>query len=112
MKSILLNQLEERNRLLNQQYVERINDYDIQSLLHNPMIKLITGPRRVGKSVFALMMLKQTNFAYLNFDDNMLLSQWNEDIVMAMLAEVYPNYEYIMLDESTNTVINVLNLYL
>mgnify|MGYP003417771933 CR=1 FL=1 len=36
MKSILLNQLEERNRLLNQQYVERINDYDIQSLLHNP----------------------------------------------------------------------------
>ena len=55
MKSILLNQLEERNRLLNQQYVERINDYDIQSLLHNPMIKLITGPRRVGKSVFALV---------------------------------------------------------
>lgn len=46
MKSILLNQLEERNRLLNQQYVERINDYDIQSLLQNPMIKLITSMLR------------------------------------------------------------------
>lgn len=46
MKSILLNQLEERNRLLSQQYVERINDYDIQSLLQNPMIKLITSMLR------------------------------------------------------------------
>ena len=46
MKSILLNQLEERNRLLSQQYVERINDYDIQSLLQNTMIKLITSMLR------------------------------------------------------------------
>ena len=46
MKSILLNQLEEHNRLLSQQYVERINDYDIQSLLQNPMIKLITSMLR------------------------------------------------------------------
>ena len=102
MKSILLNQLKERNRLLNQQYVERINDYDIQSLLHNPMIKLITGPRRVGKSVFALMMLKQTNFAYLNFDDNQLLNNWDENLVMHTLQEIYPNYEYLLLDEVQN----------
>lgn len=102
MKSILLNQLEERNRLLNQQYVERINDYDIQSLLHNPMIKLITGPRRVGKSVFALMILKQTNFAYLNFDDNQLLNNWDENLVMHTLQEIYPNYEYLLLDEVQN----------
>lgn len=102
MKSILLNQLEERNRLLNQQYVKRINDYDIQSLLHNPMIKLITGPRRVGKSVFALMMLKQTNFAYLNFDDNQLLNNWDENLVMHTLQEIYPNYEYLLLDEVQN----------
>lgn len=46
MKSILLNQLEEHNKLLSQQYVERINDYDIQSLLQNPMIKLITSMLR------------------------------------------------------------------
>lgn len=102
MKSILLNQLEERNRLLNQQYVERINDYDIQSLLQNPMIKLITGPRRVGKSVFALIMLKQTNFAYLNFDDNQLLNNWDENLVMHTLQEIYPNYEYLLLDEVQN----------
>ena len=102
MKSILLNQLEERNRLLSQQYVERINDYDIQSLLQNPMIKLITGPRRVGKSVFALIMLKQTNFAYLNFDDNQLLNNWDENLVMHTLQEIYPNYEYLLLDEVQN----------
>lgn len=102
MKSILLNQLEERNRLLSQQYVERINDYDIQSLLQNPMIKLITGPRRVGKSVFALIMLKQTNFAYLNFDDNQLLNNWDENLVMHTLQEIYPDYKYLLLDEVQN----------
>ena len=102
MKSILLNQLEERNRLLSLQYVERINDYDIQSLLQNPMIKLITGPRRVGKSVFALIMLKQTNFAYLNFDDNQLLNNWDENLVMRTLQEIYPDYKYLLLDEVQN----------
>ena len=102
MKSILLNQLEERNRLLSQQYVERINNYDIQSLLQSPMIKLITGPRRVGKSVFALIMLKQTNFAYLNFDDNQLLNNWDENLVMHTLQEIYPNYKYLLLDEVQN----------
>jgi predicted AAA+ superfamily ATPase len=66
------------------------------------MIKLITGPRRVGKSVFALMMLKQTNFAYLNFDDNQLLNNWDENLVMHTLQEIYPNYEYLLLDEVQN----------
>lgn len=41
--------------------------------LKNDLIKVIIGPRRAGKSVFALQMLKDTNFAYLNFDDERLL---------------------------------------
>ena len=47
-------------------------------------------------------MLRGKNFAYLDFDDNALLSQWDEDLVMHLLDDVYPNYEYLLLDEVQN----------
>ncbi len=53
-------------------------------------IKLITVPCRVGKPVLALFMLLGKNFAYINFNDNLLLENWNEDLVMRMLDDVYP----------------------
>lgn len=80
----------------------RQSKYDIHELLSNTLIKLITGPRRVGKSVYALLMLKDSNFAYLNFDDKQLLDNWNENIVMATLDEVYANYDFLLLDEVQN----------
>ena len=47
-------------------------------------------------------MLRGENFAYLNFDDKQLLDKWDEDLVMAMLDDVYPGYEYLLLDEIQN----------
>ena len=66
------------------------------------VIKLITGPRRAGKSVYALQILAGKNYAYLNFDDTQLLGAFNEDAVMQALAEVYPGYDYLLLDEVQN----------
>jgi putative ATP-binding protein len=83
-------------------YQRRVTKYNPEELLANPLIKLITGPRRVGKSVFALLMLQGKNFAYLNFDDNQLLDNWDEELVMRMLDDVYPDYEYLLLDEVQN----------
>ena len=74
MKNIILNQRAERDELMAHPYQQRDTRYNFDELLANPLIKLITGPRRVGKSVFALLMLQGKNFAYLNFDDNLLLS--------------------------------------
>ena len=102
MKSILLNQRQERDNLLSHPYLSRHSKYDFDGLLSSKQIKLITGPRRSGKSTQALLMLRGRNFAYLNFDDNGLLSQWNEDLVMALLNDVYPGYEYLLLDEVQN----------
>ena len=70
--------------------------------LETNVIKLITGPRRAGKSVYALQILSGKNYAYLNFDDTQLLGAFNEDAVMQALAEVYPGYEYLLLDEIQN----------
>lgn len=102
MKSILLNQRQERDNLLSHPYLSRHTSHDLESLLSSKQIKLITGPRRSGKSTQALLMLRGKNFAYLNFDDNALLSRWDEELVMAMLSDVYPGYEYLLLDEVQN----------
>ena len=102
MKSILLNQRQERDNLLSHPYLSRHTSHDLESLLSSKQIKLITGPRRSGKSTQALLMLRGKNFAYLNFDDNALLSSWDEELVMAMLSDVYPGYEYLLLDEVQN----------
>ena len=102
MKNVILNQRKERDELLARPYLLRHTNYDFDALLASGMIKLVSGPRRVGKSTQALLMLRGKNFAYLDFDDNALLSQWDEDLVMHLLDDVYPNYEYLLLDEVQN----------
>lgn len=102
MKTTILNQRAERDELLSRPYQQRHTKYDADELLQNPLIKLITGPRRVGKSVFALLMLQGKNFAYLNFDDNQLLEKWDEDLAMSALDDVYPDYNFMLLDEIQN----------
>lgn len=102
MKTTILNQRAERDELLSCPYQQRHTKYDADELLQNSLIKLITGPRRVGKSVFALLMLQGKNFAYLNFDDNQLLEKWDEELAMSALDDVYPGYDFMLLDEIQN----------
>ncbi|MBR5654632.1 MAG: ATP-binding protein [Prevotella sp.] len=102
MKTIILNQRKERDELLSRPYLTRRKNQDTNLLLSSSLIKLITGPRRVGKSTQALLMLRRTNFAYLNFDSRPLLDAWDANLVMRMLDDVYPGYEYLLLDEVQN----------
>ena len=102
MKTIILNQRKERDELMSRPYLIRKSLQDTDLLLSSHLIKLITGPRRVGKSTQALLMLRNKNFAYLNFDNYQLLEAWDANLVMRMLDDVYPGYEYILLDEVQN----------
>ena len=102
MKTIILNQRKERDELMSRTYLTRHNSQDMDLLLSSHLIKLITGPRRVGKSTQALLMLRNKNFAYLNFDSQSLLDAWDADLVIRMLDDVYPGYEYLLLDEVQN----------
>ncbi len=102
MKTTILNQRAERDELMSRPYQQRHTKYHTGELLQNPLIKLITGPRRVGKSVFALLLLQGRNFAYLNFDDNQLLEKWDEELVLSSLNDVYPDYDFLLLDEIQN----------
>ena len=102
MKNIVLKQRAERDDLASRPYYTRKHIQDVAPYLEANVIKLITGPRRAGKSVYALQILSGKNYAYLNFDDTQLLGAFNEDAVMQALAEVYPGYEYLLLDEVQN----------
>ena len=102
MKTIILNQRKERDELMSRPYLTRRSNQDPDLLLNSSLIKLITGPRRVGKSTQALLMLRDKNFAYLNFDNYSLLEAWDANLVMRMLDDVYPDYDYILLDEVQN----------
>lgn len=102
MRTIIGNQRKERDMLLARPYLTRHTSYNIEQLLQSKQIKLITGPRRTGKSTEALLMLKNQNFAYLNFDDGKLLNNWDDDLVWQTLAEVYPAFDFLLLDEVQN----------
>ncbi|GHT39678.1 hypothetical protein AGMMS49965_06370 [Bacteroidia bacterium] len=102
LKTIVLQQKEERDMLLKRDYQKRVSVQRNEDFLISGLIKLITGPRRAGKSVFALQMLSAHNFAYLNFDDDLLLKNFDENILWQHLLEVYPDFQYLLLDEIQN----------
>jgi predicted AAA+ superfamily ATPase len=102
LRKIVLQQKEERDMLSGKAYQKRISAQQSDDYLASGLIKLITGPRRAGKSVFALQMLSARNFAYLNYDDDLLLKHFDEDLLWQYLLEVYPNFEYLLLDEIQN----------
>jgi len=102
IRTVILQQKEERDTLLQREYVERSNAGQSQDFLASDLIKLITGPRRAGKSVLALQLLKLKKFAYLNFDDALLLKHFDENAVMQLLLEIYPDFQYLLLDEIQN----------
>ena len=102
IKKVLFQQQQERDDLLKHAYIERMDVSEKTKYLTTALIKLITGPRRAGKSVLSLQILRDENFAYLNFDDDLLLKNFDEDAVIQTLNELYPGYQYLFLDEIQN----------
>lgn len=58
IREIVMQHKAERDKLLDANYQPRLLNDNIESYLSSKPIKLITGPRRAGKSTFALLMLK------------------------------------------------------
>jgi predicted AAA+ superfamily ATPase len=101
-KNIALQQKKEKELLLARNYIGREQVEKFKSHLDSSQIKVITGPRRAGKSVFCFELLRGKNFAYLNFDDENILKIKNYDDIEALLYEVYPGHKYIFFDEIQN----------
>jgi predicted AAA+ superfamily ATPase len=67
------------------------------------LIKVIVGPRRAGKSFFAIHHLSRNRkFGYVNFDDERLSDLPDNDEILAAVNSVYGNPEALLLDEIQN----------
>lgn len=102
LKNTVLQQKNERDQMLSRTYIIREKLSVFKDSLSSGLVKVITGPRRAGKSVFAFLFLKGQEFAYLNFDDESLLKENDYDKFLAALLEVYPGCKIILFDEIQN----------
>ncbi len=104
LKSTVLKQKQEKERLLSLPYIERTKEKEAKKWLNSDLIKVVLGPRRAGKSVFSLMLLKDRPFAYFNFDDESFPGEEKLDLdeLMSELKQAYGDTKYILFDEIQN----------
>lgn len=104
LKSTVLKQKQEKERLLSLPYIERTKENEVKKWLDSDLIKVVLGPRRAGKSVFSLMILRDRPFAYFNFDDESLPGEAKLDLdeLMSELRQAYGETKNILFDEIQN----------
>jgi hypothetical protein len=101
LKDIVLVQKRELEDRLQERYVERRLSVSWQ--LGDDLIKVITGPRRAGKSFFAVHLIQQAgSYGYVNFDDERLTAAGDLDEIVSAINDVYGNPRCLLLDEIQN----------
>ncbi len=104
LKDIVSNQKLQKEQLLTLSYIGRAKEPFAKKWLDSNLIKVILGPRRAGKSVFSLMLLKDRPFMYFNFDDEVLSSAGGiaTDELMKELHAAYGQIKTVLFDEIQN----------
>ncbi len=98
--TVLVQKRELESRLL-ERYVER--EISAPWSLGDDLIKVVTGPRRAGKSFYAVHLIQQTgSYGYVNFDDERLVAVSNYDEIISAVNTIYNNPRYLLLDEIQN----------
>ena len=101
MRERALSQRYELERMRKGRYVRREVEERLKRGMKTGLIKVITGPRRAGKSFLAVRSIKG-NFGYANFDDEVLAEVSDFDELLKILHEVYGDFKVIFLDEVQN----------
>lgn len=99
---IIYRQKVELERLLTKKIIPREGVKESKKWLDNGLIKVITGPRRAGKSIYGLQLLAGENFGYLNFDSEEVVNIRDHGKIMDLLEEAYPSVKYYFFDEIQN----------
>lgn len=101
LKDIILVQKREIENRFQDVYIER--KISIPWNLEDDLIKVISGPRRAGKSFYAIHLLQQTgSYGYVNFDDERLTAVEDYDEIVNAVNVVYGNPRYLLFDEIQN----------
>ncbi|MCK4730067.1 MAG: ATP-binding protein [Candidatus Aenigmarchaeota archaeon] len=104
LKKILILQKEELKETKKQKLIEREILPVMKKFKKTKLIKVITGIRRCGKSIFSLELLEKEKFAYVNFDDEKLsrISIEDSNKIIETLHEIYGNFKFLFFDEIQN----------
>ncbi|MEM4336015.1 MAG: ATP-binding protein [Candidatus Anstonellales archaeon] len=100
LRDVVVLQKRELESKLAERYIER--ETELPGMTSN-LIKVIIGPRRAGKSFFAIHRIaKLGRFGYVNFDDERLLDVKNYDDIINAVKTVYQNPTLLLFDEIQN----------
>lgn len=105
LKSIVSSQKLQKEQLLTLSYISRTKEPFGKKWLDSSLIKVVLGPRRAGKSVFSLMLLKDRPFMYFNFDDEVLSSVGGiatDELMKELHAAYGGDVRTILFDEIQN----------
>lgn len=105
LKTILADQRKERSNILgNDRIIDREQSIFWGDLSEGPLIKVIMGARRSGKTVFSHLLLKEREYGFVNFDDERLafLDRGGLNDLLEGLYEIYGELDYLLLDEIQN----------
>lgn len=102
MRQIIKRQKQEKEQVAGSDFVRRDVTGKIDTYLRQDIIKVVTGVRRCGKSIFCFMVLKGTDFGYVNFDEKELVGLENYDEILRYVQEFYGDVDYLFLDEVQN----------
>ncbi len=105
LKQVLLDQQEElKSPPPHGKWIPRTQETVLRRALGRPLIKVIMGARRSGKSVLARMALSDQPYVYVNFDDERLAWLKTEDLhrVEKAATALWPRRHRWLLDEIQN----------
>jgi predicted AAA+ superfamily ATPase len=92
----------ERDRALQRTMVPRQLAASLSKALSSSLVKVISGPRRAGKSTLAFQVLAGTRFAYLNFEDDALRGEISGDELIEAIDSVHGETDFLFFDEVQN----------
>jgi len=103
LKEVISKQSQEKEFLSRLEYVERTQATKYSEWMSSSLIKVVLGPRRAGKSVFSLMLLKGKPFLYFNFDDPALVGEkLGLYELVDELHKFYGDTKFVLFDEIQN----------
>ncbi len=102
LNTTLQHHRQERDLALKQKLIPRQLMTSLANSLSSSLVKVITGPRRAGKSTLAFQALSDKKFAYLNFEDDALRGEISSDALVDALNDVYGKTDFFFFDEIQN----------
>lgn len=101
IRDVLIRQKREFEQRLSERYIER--DCPPGALKDNDLVKVVMGPRRAGKSFFAVRQIgRGAGAGYVNFDDEGLDGFTDFDGLLGVVDDIYGRPTHLLLDEIQN----------